>query len=187
VRHLVELHGGSIKAENRREGQGAILTVRLPLPTGELRMEDVPEAFVRDVESSPDFPDLNGLRILVVDDEADALDLIAIDLAACGAKVSPFLSAVEAFEAFEQSEFDLLISDIGMPEHDGYEFIRRVRAKEALGQKRKIAAVALTAYARVQDRLRALIAGFDTHVSKPLENGELVTVVASLVGRLDKK
>ena len=84
-------------------------------------------------------------------------------------------------------DFDLLISDIGMPDHDGYEFIRRVRASEATSQTRKVPAVALTAYARVQDRMRALIAGYDTHVSKPLESGELLTVAASLVGRLIKK
>ena len=186
VRHLVELHGGSIKAENRKAGQGAILTVSLPLPSGELRLEDVPEAFARP-ESAPKSPNLEGIRILVVDDEADALDLIAIDLAACGAKVSTFARPADALDALEKSGFDLLISDIGMPEQDGYEFIRRVRASEAAAQSRKVPAVALTAYARVHDRLRALIAGYDTHVAKPLESGELVTVVASLVGRLVEK
>jgi PAS domain S-box-containing protein len=187
VRHLVELHGGSIKAENRNEGQGGVLTVSLPLPTGELRIEDVPGAFASDAEALPETPDLTGVRILVVDDEADALDLITIDLAACGAKVTAFANAAEALRALEQSQFDLLISDIGMPDQDGYELIRRVRAAEAGSQSRKLPAVALTAYARVQDRLRALIAGYDTHVAKPLESGELVTVVASLVGRLVKK
>ncbi|MDQ2855929.1 MAG: PAS domain S-box protein [Acidobacteriota bacterium] len=187
VRHLVELHGGSIKADNRKEGQGAILTISLPLPSGELRTEDLPEVFSRAPESSPALPDLNGFRILLVDDEADALDLIAIDLTACGAKVTCFERAADALEALGQSDFDLLISDIGMPDHDGYEFIRSVRAREAAQQKKKIPAVALTAYARVQDRMRALIAGYDTHVAKPLESGELVTVVASLVGRLVKK
>ena len=186
VRHLVELHGGSIKAENRQEGQGAILTVNLPLPSGELRLDAVPDAFARDAEA-PESPDLRDVRILVVDDEADALDLIAIDLKGCGAKVSAFLTAAEALQALEKEDFDLLISDIGMPDHDGYEFIRRVRASEATSQTRKVPAVALTAYARVQDRMRALIAGYDTHVSKPLESGELLTVAASLVGRLIKK
>lgn len=187
VRHLVELHGGSIKAENRKEGQGAILTVSLPLPSGELHVEDVPAAFVRDGDSSTEIPNLEGCRILVVDDDADARDLIAIDLTACGANVSSFARANEALEAFAQSEFDLLISDIGMPECDGYEFIRSVRAQETAEQRRKTPAIALTSYARVQDRLRALIAGYDTHVAKPLERGELVTVVASLAGRLVKK
>ena len=187
VRHLVELHGGSIKAENRKEAHGAILTVSLPLPSGELRIEDVPDAFPRDVESSPESPDLEGIRILVVDDEADALDLITIDLTSCGAEVSAFLTATDALQALEQSDFDLLISDIGMPDQDGYAFIHRVRAREAASQSKKVPAVALTAYARVPDRMRALIAGYDTHVAKPLESGELLTVVASLVGRLVEK
>lgn len=187
VRHLVELHGGSIKAENRKEGHGAILTVSLPLPSGELSVEDVPEAFPQEVESSPESPDLEGIRILVVDDEADALDLITIDLTSCGAQVSAFLTVTDALQALEQSDFDLLISDIGMPDQDGYAFINRVRTREAASLSKKIPAVALTAYARVQDRMRALIAGYDTHVAKPLESGELLTVVASLVGRLVKK
>ena len=187
VRHLVELHGGSIKAENRREGHGAILTVSLPLPSGELRIEDVPGAFPREVESSPESPDLEGIRILVVDDEADALDLITMDLTSCGAQVSAFRTVTEALQALEQLDFDLLISDIGMPDQDGYAFIHKVRTREAASQSKKVPVVALTAYARVQDRMRALIAGYDTHVAKPLESGELLTVVASLVGRLVKK
>lgn len=183
VRHLLELHGGSIKAENREDASGAILTISLPLPSGELRLETVPGAFSRDPET-PDSPDLTDVRILVIDDEADALDLISIDLKACGAQVSAFLTAAEALEAMVQADFDLVISDIAMPDHDGYEFIQRVRAREANSQGRKVPAIALTGYARAQDRVRALIAGYDTHVSKPLESGELVTVVASLVGRL---
>jgi PAS domain S-box-containing protein len=186
VRHLVELHGGSIKAENRKDGEGAILTVTLPLPSGELRADVLSGVFGGDQETA-DTPDLSNLRILVVDDEADALDLIAIDLKACGAEVSAFQSAADALSALEQNDFDLLISDIGMPEQDGYAFIRRVRANEATSQGRQVPAIALTAYARVQDRMRALIAGYDTHVSKPLESGELLTVVASLVNRLVKK
>lgn len=185
VRHLVELHGGSIKAENRADSHGAILTVSLPMPSGELRLEAVPGAFSQQSEA-PDSPDLHEVRILVVDDEADALDLISIDLRACGAQVSAVQAATEALEVMEREDFDLLISDIAMPDHDGYEFIRRVRAREATSQTRKVPAIALTGYARAQDRVRALIAGYDTHVSKPLESGELLTVVASLVGRLTK-
>jgi PAS domain S-box-containing protein len=186
VRHLVELHGGSIKAENRKEGSGAIFTFSLPLPSGELRIEDVPGAQPRLTDAPSESPDLTGIRVLVVDDETDALDLITMELAACGAKVTAFVSAAEALENLEGSEFDILISDIGMPNQDGYEFIRKVRAREAAAKAKKVPAVALTAYARVQDRMRALLAGYDTHVAKPIETNELVTVTASLVGRLTK-
>jgi CheY-like chemotaxis protein/two-component sensor histidine kinase len=186
VRHLVELHGGAIKAENRQQGEGAIFTVSLPLPSGELRIEDVPGAFPKDTSASTEPPNLSGITILVVDDESDALDLITMELTSCGAKVSAHLCAEEALQALETDAFDLLISDIGMPEQDGYQFIRRVRAGEAVTQARKVPAVALTGHARVQDRMRALIAGYDTHVAKPIETNELLTVVASLVGRLVK-
>ena len=186
VRHLLELHGGAIKAENRKEGTGAIFTVSLPLPTGELRMVDVPDASPKDTASSAELPNLSGITILVVDDESDALDLVTMELTACGAKVSAYLSAVEALEALQTPGFDLLISDINMPELDGYHFIRKIRAGEAASQTRKLPAVALTGHARAQDRMRALIAGYDTHVAKPIETNELLTVVASLVGRLVK-
>jgi CheY-like chemotaxis protein len=126
------------------------------------------------------------LRILIVDDETDALDLIGLELAQHGARVLGASSAVEALEALEQTQFDLLISDIGMPEIDGYELIRRVRRLESDTGK-KIPAVALTAYARVQDRMRAILAGYSTHVAKPVEPHELVTVVASLAGRLERR
>jgi CheY-like chemotaxis protein/two-component sensor histidine kinase len=184
VRHLVELHGGAIRAENRTDRSGAIFTFSLPLPSGELRLETTP---ARSAETPLESPDLIGIRVLVVDDETDALDLITMELAGCGAKVTGFASAAEALEALESSEFDILISDIGMPNQDGYEFIRKVRTREAASQGKKVPAVALTAYARVQDRMRALFAGYDTHVAKPIETNELVTVTASLVGRLTKK
>lgn len=184
VRHLVELHGGTIVVENRTGGQGAIITMRLPLPSGELRPEAV--AALAGKESQPEPASLENLRILVVDDETDAMDLIGMELAQRGAKVTGVTSAEEALKALEQVEFDLLISDIGMPKIDGYELIRQIRKQEA-GGARRIPAVALTAYARVQDRMQAIIAGFSTHVAKPVEANELVTVIASLAGRLDKK
>jgi CheY-like chemotaxis protein len=129
-------------------------------------------------------PRLDGLRILVVDDETDALDLIGVELAQHGAKVTGVGNAADALTALEQSEFDLLISDIGMPNTDGYDLIRQIRKQEE-GGNQKIPAVALTAYARVQDRMQAVMAGFSTHIAKPVEVNELVTVVASLAGRLD--
>lgn len=183
VRHLVELHGGTIAAENREDQSGAIFTIRLPLPSGELRPEALVGAASLLKEAQSEQPRLEGLRILVVDDETDALDLIGVELAQHGAKVTGVASAEEALRALEQGEFDLLISDIGMPKTDGYELIRQIRKQEE-GKSRKIPAVALTAYARVQDRMQAIMAGFSTHVAKPVEANELITVVASLVGRL---
>jgi CheY-like chemotaxis protein len=121
----------------------------------------------------------------VVDDETDAIDLIAMELAQHGAHVTGVTTAAQALVALEQSEFDLLISDIGMPDTDGYDLMRQVRRRE-LGKQRRLPAVALTAYARVQDRMRAILAGYNTHISKPVEANELVTVVASLAGRLAK-
>jgi CheY-like chemotaxis protein len=180
VRHLVELHGGTIAVENVQNGSGAIFTVRLPLPSGELRPETLRNA--AEVFKDGRAMTLEGMRILMVDDEVDALDLIGVELSQRGAKVVGVTSVVEALKALELSEFDLMISDIGMPDTDGYELIRQIRNQDT--KYKGIPAVALTAYARVQDRMRAIMAGFNTHVSKPVEANELITVVASLVGRL---
>ena len=185
VRHLVELHGGVITAENRANGSGAIFTVKLPLPNSELRPETLANAASVFKEPEMEPPSLENLKILVIDDENDALDLISMELTQHGAQVKAVSSAKAALEHLKQERFDLLISDIGMPETDGYELIRSVR-KLPDDYQRKIPAVALTAYARVQDRMRAILAGYDTHVPKPVEAHELVTIVASLAGRLGK-
>ncbi len=183
VRHLVELHGGTITVENRENGHGAIFTIQLPLPSGELHPETLAHAASAFREAQSEVPSLDGLRILVVDDETDALDLIGVELAQHGAKVTGVGNAADALNALEEAQFDLLISDIGMPNTDGYDLIRQIRKQEE-GKTRKIPAVALTAYARVQDRMQAVMAGFSTHIAKPVEVNELVTVVASLAGRL---
>lgn len=183
VRHLLELHGGTIGVENVEDGTGAIFTVRLPLPSGELRPETLRSATEAFKEGRTDTLTLEDLRILIVDDEVDALDLIGVELSQRGAKVTGVTSVEEALNALQLVEFDLMISDIGMPDTDGYELIRQIRSQPDTKYQR-IPAVALTAYARVQDRMRAIMAGFNTHVSKPVEANELITVVASLVGRL---
>lgn len=185
VRHLVELHGGTIAVENRDSGHGAIVTIRLPLPSGELRPETLAGADSVFKETPSEQPNLEGLQILIVDDETDALDLITVELAQHGAKVTGVTNAEDALKALAEGEFDLLISDIGMPMIDGYELIRQIRKQEE-GKDKRIPAVALTAYARVQDRMQAIMAGFSTHVAKPVEANELVTVVAGLAGRLGK-
>jgi CheY-like chemotaxis protein len=179
VRHLVELHGGVIAAENVSSGTGAIFTVKLPLPSTELNRENLPAATpVADVTEV----DLQDLRILVVEDELDALDLLMIDLRAHGANVQGASSAAEALGLLRAKKFDLLISDIGMADTDGYNLIKQVRSRE--GEHEHIPAIALTAYARTQDRIRALTAGYNTHVAKPVEIRELVTIVKCLIGRI---
>jgi PAS domain S-box-containing protein len=177
VRHLVELHGGLIGAENATSGSGAIFTVKLPLPTAELALplEPAPARF----DDTQIEIDLAGVRILVVEDDLDALDLITIDLAEHGAKVRGVGSAAEAIALLKSEPFDLLISDIGMADTDGYNLIKQVRNNE-----NDIPAIALTAYARAQDRIRAIAAGYNTHVAKPVEIRELVTVVKCLTGRI---
>ncbi|HEV7474984.1 MAG TPA: ATP-binding protein [Pyrinomonadaceae bacterium] len=185
VRHLVELHGGTIGVDNRADGEGAIFTIRLPLPSGELRSELLPGAAALAREAQPERPNLEGINVLLVDDETDALDMITVELAQHGAQVTAVTNAEAALEALEQKQFEVLISDIGMPKIDGYELIRQIRQQEE-GSNKRIPAVALTAYARVQDRMRAIMAGFSTHIAKPVEANELVTVVASLAGRWGK-
>ncbi len=185
VRHLVELHGGMIGVENRAESQGAIFTISLPLPTGFLQKEILDRANAAFGARQAEQPNLEGLNILIVDDEPDALDVITVELVQYGANVTGVSNAEDALKVLEKRRFDLLVSDIGLPKMDGYEFIRRVRKQEE-GLMKRIPAVALTAYARVQDRMQAILAGFSTHVAKPIEPNELVTVVASLAGRMGK-
>jgi PAS domain S-box-containing protein len=185
VRHLVELHGGTVRAESHGEGQGATFTVLLPVApvyqSSDQERRVHPAA--RDTLPSYDCPErLDGLKVLVVDDEPDTRDLLKAGLGQCGAQVTVVGSASEALEAIGNDVPDLLISDIGMPEEDGYELIRRVRELPA-DDGGKVPAIALTAYARVEDRMQALRAGYQMHVPKPVELAELVAVAASLVQR----
>jgi CheY-like chemotaxis protein len=128
-------------------------------------------------------PSLDGLRVLLVDDEADARDVLSAVLEKCGAEVDAVASAADALEAFGRGGFDLVISDIGMPGEDGYTLIGRIRELERRAGAAQTPAVALTAYAREEDRVRAFRAGFQMHLVKPVEPGELTAVVASLAGR----
>ncbi|HEY5955486.1 MAG TPA: ATP-binding protein, partial [Polyangiaceae bacterium] len=180
VRHLVEAHGGTVRAESAGTGQGATFSVHLPAQTV---VKDSPESMrptpVMNEAVSFTAAALSGISVLVVDDDADARDLVATALRAKGAQVTTAPSAQRALELLSQSMPTVLISDIAMPELDGYELIRRVRALEPGGGA--LAAIALTAYAREEDRRRALEAGFHTHVAKPVEPSELVRVVASVI------
>jgi signal transduction histidine kinase/PAS domain-containing protein/ActR/RegA family two-component response regulator len=185
VRSLVEMHGGTVLANSPGEGGGATFTVQFPIMVArrntlqEARLHPTAPAAI-----SADFKafDLSGLKVLVVDDEADARDLIKRVLEECGAEVLTAASAGKAILLVESERPHVLVSDIGMPDVDGFELLRRVRA---LGPAKggKVPAIALTAFARSEDRMRVLHAGFLAHVSKPVGAAELVATVASVAGR----
>jgi CheY-like chemotaxis protein len=183
----VELHGGTIRAQSEGDGQGATFVVTLPFLASQAAAKHVaPERRRAEVSAGADArSELAGLKVLVVDDELDTRELLFTILSNCDAEVKLAASAEEALAVLPEWRPDVLISDIQMPNVDGYSLIRQLRALE-LGRGGQIPAVALTAYARVEDRLRALEAGFQIHLSKPVEPVELATVVASLTGRIGK-
>jgi len=185
VRNIVELHGGTIAAHSEGEGRGARFEVRLPVRTQQ-SPSDRPAALSADPRKGADYQyDFQGVRALVVDDEPDARELIASVLEQCGATVLTAASAAEALEVVRTATPDVLISDIGMPAQSGYDLIRRVRALPP-EQGGRTPAVALTGYARMEDRTRALVAGFQTHVPKPIDPTELLIVVATALDRMPK-
>ena len=188
VKQLVELHGGSVRAESAGPGQGSAFRVVLPLTVlqGGADLEAAasrpPRAAAASLSIPDEFLDLAGVKVLVVDDEGDARALLKRVLEDRAASVRTAGSAAEALRLFQAERPDVLVSDIGMPEEDGYTLIRRVRALEA-DQGSDVPAIAVTAYARSEDRLTAILAGFQMHVAKPVEATELLTLVASLAGR----
>ncbi|MEG4082539.1 PAS domain S-box protein [Microcoleus sp. POL10_C6] len=176
VRHLVELHGGTVKAESAGEGQGATLTVWIPLMPVQSQTSPAGTA-------SPDQSfNLSGLRVLAVDDDADARDLVVFLLEDCGASVTAVPNAADALAVLTQSVPDLLLSDIGMPDTDGYMLMRKVRAL-APDQGGRIPAIALTAYAGEIDYQQALAAGFQRHICKPLDPDRLVQAIWEVLDR----
>ncbi|MEX2122764.1 MAG: PAS domain S-box protein [Woeseia sp.] len=182
VKHLVDLHGGSIKADSPGEGLGA--TFMVVLPSGELPEIAEVAAGPRKAPEPQDM--LRGLRILVVEDEADTRDFLERFLAAHGAKVVMTGSADEALARLPNAEADLLISDIGLPEVDGYELLQRIRQTDAVDGG-GIPAIALTAYARAEDRTRAFRAGYQAHLAKPIEPTELITAIARIAQLAERK
>ena len=182
VKNLVEMHGGSVSAASDGEGRGATFIVSLPLARGDAVGERATAATAAPAAADL-VPQLTGLRLLIVDDEADAREFLARVLSERGADVHTASSTAEALRAFDQQTPDVLISDIGMPVSDGYDLIKAVRARPA-ARGGTVPALALTAFARSEDRQRALLAGYQAHLAKPAQPTELITQIASLAGRL---
>jgi CheY-like chemotaxis protein len=174
----VEIHGGTINAESGGDGRGATFTIRLPL------VEATAKSFVEPdqlkVSRSPQL--LSGLNVLIVDDDSDTLTLMQTALERREANVTAVSSAGEAIQAITLKRPDVLVSDIAMPDEDGYGLIKKVRSLEN-GASENIPAVAITAYAKEEDRERALLAGFQIYLAKPVELTELISVVARAAKR----
>jgi signal transduction histidine kinase/CHASE1-domain containing sensor protein/CheY-like chemotaxis protein len=180
ARHLVEIHGGTIKAESGGEGRGATLTIRLPLIEATANVKSFAERDTHQLARSQQL--LSGLHVLVVDDDSDTLTLMATALKRRHANVTAVSSAGEAIQAITRQRPDVLVSDIAMPDEDGYGLIRKIRSLEN-GASENIPAVAITAYAKEEDRERALSAGFQIYLAKPVELTELISVVARAANR----
>ena len=184
VRHIVDLHGGTVHASSGGEGQGATFRVRLPLMIVHPERAATPREHPRTerVEPLTELGDLHGVRVLAVDDEADALALLRVVLQTAGADVTTTNSPLEALALIQQTRPEALIVDLGMPEMDGFELIRRLRESPDAAI-RSLPAAALTAFARSEDRTKALRSGFELHLAKPVDPGELVASVLTLVRR----
>lgn len=180
VKNLVEMHGGSVEAASDGDGQGSVFSVRLPLAHVSARPEQMAETL--EIVPSTLNSLLNGVEVLVLDDEPDARDVVQRLLEDAGARARIASSAGEAIKLLEQGFVpDIILSDIGMPDKDGYDFMQQVRRMD--GEVAEVPAAALTALARLEDRKRALMAGYQTHLAKPVDPAELVAMVASLTGR----
>jgi PAS domain S-box-containing protein len=186
VKHLVELHGGSVRARSPGEGQGSTFIVSLPLAHLPERREDYEPSSTHAAESESTLPKLTGMRVLVVDDEADSLMFAGRLIEERGAKVMLAVDAQQALEVLRSEPVDILVSDIGMANEDGYYLIGQVRTLEN-ARAARIPAIAVTAYARAEDRQRMLLAGFQMHISKPIEPRELIAGIASLVGVVGRR
>ena len=179
VRKLVELHGGSVEAASRGEGQGATFRVRLPMLERQLVLG--PGQPRRG--PGTDHAGLDGLHVLIVEDDPDTATVLAELVAENGAEARTAASVAEALDVLGRWRVDLLLSDLGMPGEDGYALIEKVRRQESAQGAKALPAVAITAYARKEDRESALAAGFDTHVAKPLDPEELLATLAEVAGR----
>jgi signal transduction histidine kinase/ActR/RegA family two-component response regulator len=183
VRHLVELHGGTVRAESEGEGRGARFTVQLPLPTAQSPINaGAARVSLQGADADTD-QTLAGMKVLVVDDGADDRQLHTLILERCGAEVTAVGGAQEAFRALEAARPDVIVSDLAMPGQDGYAMISQLRNTERRHGSRAIPAIALTAYASEEERRRTLAVGFQMHVHKPVVPADLVAAVARVAGR----
>jgi PAS domain S-box-containing protein len=184
ARQLTEIHGGTIEAFSEGTNRGATFRLKIPLMVVHRTREDAPRVHPRSVPSTRDVPigDLRDVHVLVVDDELDALSLVSEVVEAAGARVSTAQSAEDALMKLNQDVPDVIVTDLGMPHLDGFQFIDRVR-RHRNAEVRAVPAAALTAYARSDDRMKALKAGFQIHLAKPIDPAELVTTIAALANR----
>src|ERR1700723_2328896 len=183
-KQLVELHGGSIRAASLGEGRGATFSVQLPLSIAQLNDQSAPRIHPTTETQSGEgisLPRVEGVHVFVVVEEPDGPELPRAVLEDQGGKVTSFTSAEDALAALKTTKPTVLVCDIGMPKMDGYQLIRALRAEES--RRERIPALALTAFARAEDRKRSLVAGYQAHLAKPFDVGELILVVADLVGR----
>ena len=193
VRHIVELHGGTVSVSSQGKGRGSTFTVRIPL-TGAESTERLPERkletetkpLARAAAAGQPQPRLQGVRVLAVEDDPDTLDMLKVVLADSGAEVMTAASASEALSTLDRWRPNALISDLAMPDQDGYDFIAQVRSRRP-DQGGDIPAAALSAYATEEDRSRARAAGFQMHVAKPVDPDQLIDAVADLAGLSDGK
>jgi CheY-like chemotaxis protein/nitrogen-specific signal transduction histidine kinase len=187
ARHLTEMHGGTIEVDSAGEGLGATFKISLPLVavTATAAINSARSVAVTELAPAKYLPDLHGIRVLVVDDSADTREMLRVVLEQFGADVTTASSARETLDVLPAWQPNVLVSDIGMPDEDGYSLIRKVRALST-EKGGDIPAIALTGYVRVEERMRALDAGYHMFVPKPVEVGELATIIASLVGPVEK-
>jgi CheY-like chemotaxis protein len=179
VKHLIEMHGGTVAASSAGQGKGATFTVALPIAASFDESLLAPEKLNGISEAAR----LDGVRVLIVDDDADTCAVMSRILGETGAAVATAVNVGAALNQLEQFDPQVLVSDIGMPERDGYDLIREVRSRGYSYQR--LPAIALTALARPQDRRRALLAGYQVHVSKPIDASELTAAIAALIGRVE--
>jgi CheY-like chemotaxis protein len=183
VKHITEMHGGTVGAESDGEGRGATFTVTLPERAVKIdaRNGDAPGRSDDGFHPHPIPVRLDGLRVMVVDDEADARRLLVRVLGEAGAIVTALASVADAMTALTTVNPEILVSDIAMPDQDGYDLIRQVRRRGLTAKD--LPAVGLTAFAHKEDRRRVLLAGFQMHVSKPIDPHDLQAIIATLAGR----